>query len=552
MILQNELETPLARRKITRWRGEVQPSSPTRNAIIFVSFFIAVVLLQIFSGAYHSEFGGYPDEPAHYVTSLMVHGYITGLHWRSPIQFAHEYYHHYPKVAIGHWPPFFYLIQALWMTIFSASRASILLQLAFTTALLGYSVYLEARRWFNWDAAVVAGLLTICLPLVQRYSDEEMSETLLALTCFWSAIYFARYLDSKRWQDSLAFALFFSLAVLTKGSGWLLALLPPLALLLTRNLRLVLRPSFWLAVFTVAVLCLPWQLFTMRMAEQGWVGGSSPNLSYTISALGQFLVITSGLVGFFLSALALLGIVDRVLVPLIRGSIESSAAVMISLMIADWVFHSLVPAGIEDRKLIMAVPALILFIFAGGFWVAERLPFSGRLVNWRTGLVAIAGALCFCIQTFAIPREKRYGYIEAARFIASDSRLNAAKILVSSESGGEGLLISEIAMREPRPSHVIIRGTKGLAQVDWNASQYRSFVSTPSEVVQYLQENHIEIVVVDTLAAQGQFLHDGLVKQAIRNSGLFRLIATFPGNARSASGQIQLYRFTAASNSRPQ
>ncbi len=548
MILENELEIPLARRRITRWRTEVHPSSASRNTIVFVSFFLVIVLLQILSGAYHSEFGGYPDEPAHYVTSLMVHDYITGFHWFSPIQFAQQYYHYYPKVAIGHWPPFFYFVQAIWMTVFSASRASILLQLAFTTALLGYSVYLEARRWFNGSAGVLAGLLTICLPLVQRYSDEEMAETLLALTCLWSAIYFARYLDSERWQDSFGFALFFSLAVLTKGSGWLLVLLPPLALLLTRKLRLVGRPSFWLAIVTVAALCLPWQLFTMRMVEVGWVGGSSPNVGYTITALGEFLVITSGLLGLFLSALALLGIVNRVLLPLFRGPIQSSAAVMISLVIADWVFHSLIPAGIEDRKLIMAVPALVLFVFAGGFWIAERLRFSGFLTNRERGVMVAAGALCFCIQTFAIPHETHYGYSEAARFITSDSKLDGAKILVSSESGGEGMLISEMAMREPRPSHVIIRGTKGLAQVDWNASQYRSYVSSPSQVVEYLQKNHIEIVVVDTLAAQGQFLHDELIKQAIKNSGLFRLIKTFPDHAQAASGQIQLYRFTISSN----
>ncbi|HYZ72027.1 MAG TPA: glycosyltransferase family 39 protein, partial [Chthoniobacterales bacterium] len=245
----------------------------------------AVVFLQFVSGAYQGEFGGYPDEPAHYVTSLMLRDYVVHLHVESPLRFAEDYYHHYPKVAFGHWPPFFYIVQAIWMGLFSASRTSVRLEIACTTALLAFGVFREGRKLFNARLAFAGALLTVCLPLVQTYSDEEMSETLLTLTCFWSVIYFARYIRSERLRDSFLFALFFSLAVLTKGNGWLLAAVPPIALLLTRRLTLLLRKSFWLPVACIAAVCLPWQVLTMRMAERGWEGGSHPNLSYTASAL---------------------------------------------------------------------------------------------------------------------------------------------------------------------------------------------------------------------------------------------------------------------------
>src|SRR5947209_5787695 len=155
------------------------PLSAYWSAAIVLIFLSLVVILQAISGAYGSEFSAYPDEPSHYVTSLMLRDYIAHFHFESPIQFARAYYHHYPKVAFGHWPPFFYIVQALWMLLFSASRASVRLEIACTTAMLAYAVFAEARRWFGSKLGFLAGLLTVCLPLVQMYSDEEMAESLL-------------------------------------------------------------------------------------------------------------------------------------------------------------------------------------------------------------------------------------------------------------------------------------------------------------------------------------------------------------------------------------
>src|SRR5438874_11144897 len=81
-----------------------------------------VVTLQVLGGAYASGFGGYPDEPAHLVTSLMVRDFLANLDFRRPWQFAQQYYFHYPKVAIGHWPPMFYGALGIWLLLFGASR----------------------------------------------------------------------------------------------------------------------------------------------------------------------------------------------------------------------------------------------------------------------------------------------------------------------------------------------------------------------------------------------------------------------------------------------
>ena len=79
-----------------------------------VIFGVLIVGLQIYGGAYQAEYDGHPDEAAHFVSSLLVRDYIGQWPWPDPLPWAIQYYIHYPKVAIGHWPPGYYIIQAGW------------------------------------------------------------------------------------------------------------------------------------------------------------------------------------------------------------------------------------------------------------------------------------------------------------------------------------------------------------------------------------------------------------------------------------------------------
>src|SRR5687768_1549891 len=78
---------------------------------VFLLFTGIALTLQRVCGAYHGEFNGYPDEPAHYVTGLLIRDYIAQGLPQPPMAFAKNYYLHYPKVALGHWPPLFYMAE---------------------------------------------------------------------------------------------------------------------------------------------------------------------------------------------------------------------------------------------------------------------------------------------------------------------------------------------------------------------------------------------------------------------------------------------------------
>lgn len=543
MILDRELELPVADEVRSQRIDQACKQTPiARHAAVWFLLLAVVVWLQIWSGAYRGEFGGYPDEPAHYVTALMLRDYVVHFHFESPLHFAEEYYRHYPKVAFGHWPPFFYIVQAIWMSLFSAARGSVRLEIACTTALLGFGVFREGRKFFRAPLALAGALLTVCLPLVQTYSDEEMSETLLTLMCFWSVIYFARYIRSEKLRDNFLFALFFSLAVLTKGNGWLLAAVPPVALVLTRRFSLLRRNSFWLPLVFIAAVCLPWQILTMRMAERGWEGGSHPNLRYTVSALLEFVRLFPQILGPVLLGLMLVGIGVCVLLPYLQRTIRAEWATLSALLLAVWVFHSIIPAGVEDRKLIIAVPAMVLFVLAGAVWVADQIPARFALYRSRYLAVGSIAALSFFTGTFEIPKVEHYGYSEAASFLANLANPTNATILVSSNSGGEGMLISELAMIQPHPVETVLRGTKSLASVDWNGAGYHCTYSSPAELLHFMRDEKVGFVVVDNFPPQVKFTHDALLKRAISTGNAFKLVRSFPSHERSMPGEISVYR----------
>src|SRR5689334_18072161 len=105
-------------------------SALRRLAARLAIFWGVAIALQLVQGAYRNDRPDNHDEPAHIVTGLMAREYLVSGASRLPMEFARDYYLHYPKVAIGHWPPVFYAEQALWTLIFPTSRGSLLVMLA--------------------------------------------------------------------------------------------------------------------------------------------------------------------------------------------------------------------------------------------------------------------------------------------------------------------------------------------------------------------------------------------------------------------------------------
>src|SRR2546421_5009582 len=130
-------------------RASRVPAAASVLAVTVVLFLIGF-WLESRGGVFRSELTRESDEPAHYVTALMVRDYMAQGMPAKPLAFAKNYYLHYPKVAFGHWPPVFYLFQASWMVIFGVSRTSVLCLMLAITALLGATLYAVISRALGW------------------------------------------------------------------------------------------------------------------------------------------------------------------------------------------------------------------------------------------------------------------------------------------------------------------------------------------------------------------------------------------------------------------
>ena len=138
--------------------------------------------------------------------------------------FARNFYSHYPIVAIGHWPPMFYAVQAAWTLPFGVSRLSVLLLMAMLSAATATVVFASWQRRFGTAAAGALALAFLSVPIVQEHGRMVMAEMLVALFMMLAVAAYSRYLETGHWRDSLRFALVASAAILTKPNGLALAL----------------------------------------------------------------------------------------------------------------------------------------------------------------------------------------------------------------------------------------------------------------------------------------------------------------------------------------
>ncbi len=516
----------------------------------FLVFLGLAVTLQYFSGAYHSAFSGYPDEPAHYVTGLLFHDWIaSGFPW-PPIAYAEEYYLHYPKVALGQWPPGFYVIQALWTLLFSTSRVSVLVLMAVLMSLLALAVFRVLAADVGRLVAFGAGLLLVALPLNQAWTQNVMADLPVALVSFCAALAFGRYLDTERPRDAAAFGFLAAFAILTKGNALALALLPPIAVLFARRSFLFVRPSFWVPLPIVLVLCGPWYLLTSHAVVDTW--GETSGLHYSKTAAAFYAEHGLGALGLALSPLVALGVIDRIIVPPSRNGVSGRWAAIAALGFSVWIFHTAVSAGYEERFLVPAMPVLVMLLVAGAVRLDRALRYLSIAPSLGRPLLAGAIAGVFILGTFHVPRKTEIGFVQAAADVLARPEFKNSVVLVSSEADGEGMLISEIAMGESRPGHFVLRATKALARLDWNATAQQPYYTNPADLLGYLDQIPVGVLVLDLSPPRVLYEHHALLRTSVvRYPDRFQLVATYPRKPSSLQGKIQVYRILGNENPAP-
>jgi hypothetical protein len=456
------------------------------------------------AGAFRGGFGAYPDEPAHYVTGLMVRDYIAQFFPGPPIEFARNYYLHYPQVAFGHWPPMFYVLQALWTMVAPISYPSMLLLMAALT-----SAAAATLDSLMQEDGLLAGVLFVALPITQAYASSLMAEAPLVLFSLLSLAALIRFLETETLSGAVLFGLLASAAILTKASGWAIAMVPVFSLLLMRSPRRLLSPRLWVSGLIVAVLCVPYYFLTLQMLRAGMEGRSIGWTGFW-NALIEYFEAIPFTVGIALTVLAICGLAVKALIPFWRGTLTLRWAVIASFCPAVLLFHSVVPTATEPRKAIMAMPMIVLFAVAGARWLARW--------KWLRG-AALVGVLAG--GAFAIAHREPTGRTAAAEFVMARPEWRSSVCLVSLRvPGAEGSFIAEVASRESlRPTRFVLRASKQLMRSTWNGLDYRPLFETPGQMRIALDQIPVGLLAIDREPSPEMKPHERTLRQMLETYG---------------------------------
>jgi hypothetical protein len=460
---------------------------------VFAVLLGIIMILQIFGGAYANGFGGYPDEPAHLVTSLMVRDFIAGLDFHHPWQFAQQYYYHFPKVMIGIWPPAFYGALGIWFLIVDASPGSAIMFIAIVAGTTATVIYFTGKRLIGRWAGVLAAVLFVASPLVQESSARVMTEHLVTLGMLVSTLCFARLARTGQIGDGLAFGTVAALAILTHGNAWALGLVPGITIALTNRWYLLRRLGLWIAAIPALVVCVPWYVFAP--SEINNRGGGVVSL-WVEAVPGYIWFIYVG-VGLVVLIFALIGAWATIFQVKRRAEVVPEWAALAGLAIATFNLHCVVPVPIDSRYMVLLIPSVVLFSAAGVNEVAHRLGARLPIGIARVGLTVTLIA-AFCVESFAVPLQLRNGgYSALVRDVIAQVSNVPQVWLISCGPTAESHLIAAAALQEARPNSYLLRAKTILAGGDWFWNNMSDRFDTPAKLAGLLDDIPVTIIVID-------------------------------------------------------
>jgi 4-amino-4-deoxy-L-arabinose transferase-like glycosyltransferase len=309
-------------------------------AVVLLGF---VLGLQIFSGAYRADFDSNDDEAAHAVSSLMVRDYLVSGNLTHPWKFAENFYIHYPKVAILHWPPLFHSCEAAWMLAVGRSRFGLVSFQALLAATLVIGLFFWMRRDYGIWLSFLSALVLAAIPTIQDAAREVSPDLLLAVLVFWASAQYGLYLTNMKsrhawWAGLLAVA-----ALGTHGRAAVLFMVPPITLLLVR--------LTWKRIAAAVAILL---VFVFVPAIVGQAYSYSP--ANTLANSLRYLTLLAAALNWYIFALALIGIAaglraDRPRTPM---------AAITALVLSCWIFYSVVNVPFNEFFLVTSIPAMIV------------------------------------------------------------------------------------------------------------------------------------------------------------------------------------------------
>ncbi len=419
-----------------------------------------------------NEIASHPDEAAHYVTGVMGYEYVRGHLGENPIGFAEQFYARYPKVAIGHWPPGYYAIQAVWFGfvgpgIWQAHGLNWLLAFSFVGVW-----WWRLRGVLSGALALGSGAWLLSLPVLHRCTELVLSD--------WGAILWT-------WAAGAVWA--------RGGSGWALVLAASLAISSKGNAWMILP-----ALLIAPVLCGEWRKLPWREALATclcsapfylWAKGSGfsyplrnlteANLARAIPKRWELMSDIWAAAPWLVWSLALAGVVCGAIWS--RGQARRWWAFSVSILGSTLMFLLVSGLSFEDRAMAIALP------FMGVLLLLPAMIWPGTM---EFGLLALFFAL-----RDPVPIDSVKGFRGMAETLAA----KPPALLVASDSVGEGAMVAQTLDRDAKRESVVLRGSRMFSQQDWNGKRLSMRYENASQVRELLDAVPVSYILLDSVNA---------------------------------------------------
>lgn len=504
-----------------------------------------VVALQRASGAYVAEFAATrASEAGHVVTGLMMAEYFAkGFPPLPPLAFISDYALHFPAIVLGVWPPLYYVMEGAWVSVLGPATPALLLLPAMLAALLMVSAGWAAGRVLGPlpGAAVSVALLAVA-PLREATIVVGL-DLPLAVFVLLAALAFSRFMASDGARGAVPFALLASAAILTKGTGVALLLLPPLALVLCGRLALLRRGGFWLAYLIILILAGPWTIGTFPL-----VLAAFPNSFGTLFIAAAAWGYGAGLVAALGIALAVLGLVGIIFAAVECWKRKPGAEIMGAMaatVIACAIVLCLVPLALEPGALLpLFAPAVMLAAY--GLMRLVGLAVSG----WPTiaGLVVALALLLGAMPGIIDPMTKLGNAMDEASEAMLAHQNGSFAVLVVGDAQAEAAMVTAMAQQDRMLRTFVLPASTVLAVAGRGPAAGAVLYPDPPDLMAGLDRMSPSFIVIDTAAASSHSaVHAVVMKTLEAFPERFERIGVYPrGDGQGAAWLYVLKPATAA------
>lgn len=430
------------------------------------------------------------DETRHVMTGVYFRDALHDLpltHWRA---YTINYYLQYPALGLLVWPPFFYFIEGLLMSVFGTSLVvSKALVLLFAMMACAY-LFALVRRSHGASMAAAAVLLLALSPLVFELSHQVMLEVPTLALGLAATYHFTRYLDTERRRDLLLAGLSAALAALTRFDAVYLLPLFVMLVIARRRVSLLWRKEVLMVAALALLLVAPF--YALSASGIGWMHFKFATETLSpgdpaFFSLRRFFFYPSLLprqLGWF----ALLPVV----VGLISGLAPQRRAARwpyLALILATYL--SFTPLGeVESRHAIYWLPAFAFFAADGMALITKRL--RAPVVYLPLAALVIAGTAW---TTLAQPRRYLRGYEEAAQMVTENSQTSPYCFFVGALNGD---FIYQIRRHDPARKLWVLRADKLLFSVlIVPGGDSRQFATGEQEILAAIFKFDPEFLVVE-------------------------------------------------------